>query len=187
MRRILSIAAVAFATSFCFAKGDLPMVEHVDGMPAHFHKGEHARIAVWHQKDAGWHIAVTSAGMRHHFKGRVWIEGEGKFGEVNEWKGEGEVHAEAGEHNWFRKAIKRGDHDREITFDIVEENKNICGVNFHVEGPGPLKWELGIGGPKDGDKVEHNPEHVFIGREGKHPESVPFQTMAHPDEKHHGK
>jgi hypothetical protein len=187
MRRLLCVAAVLFAASFCFAKGDLPMVEHVDGVPEGFHKGEHARFAVWHHKDGGWHIAVTSAGHRHHFKGRIWIEGEGKFGEAKQWKGEGEIKAEEGEANWFHKALKRGEKDRELTFDVVEESKHLAGVFFEVEGAGPLKWELGIGGPADKDKVEHNPEHVFIGHKGQHPESVPFQTFAHPDEKKHGK
>lgn len=190
MRQILrvgSVAALLLATGLCFGKGDLPMVEHVDGCPENFHKGETARFAVWHQKDAGWHIAVTSAGHRHHFKGRIWIEGEGKFGEANEWKGEGEVKAEVGEHNWFHKALKRGPADKELSFDVIEEAKHFCGVNFHVEGPGPLKWELGIGGPKDSDPVEHKAEFVHIGRKGHHPESVPFQTFAHPDEKKHGK
>ena len=37
------------------------------------------------------------------------------------------------------------------------------------------------------DPVEHKAEHIYIGREGKHPESVPFQTLAHPDEKRHKK
>src|SRR5579872_630032 len=103
--RYTSFAALLLAASLCRA-GDLPMVEGVDGKPENFEKGDVHCFAVWHHKDGGWHLAATTAGQRHHFKGRVWIEGEGKFGEVGQWKGEGERKAEKDEDNWFRKAIK---------------------------------------------------------------------------------
>ncbi len=190
MRNVLrlgSVAALLVATGLCFAKGDLPTVEHVDGVPEGFHKGETARFAVWHHKDGGWHVAVTSAGHRHHFKGKIWIEGDGKIGEAKQWKGEGEIKAEEGEANWFHKNLKRGEKDRELVFDVVEEAKHICGVFFEVDGPGPLKWDLRIGGPEDKDVSKAEPDHVFIGKKGQHPEAIPFQTFAHPDEKKHGK
>lgn len=186
LSRLLGVIALVAFSGFVRA-GDPLMIDTADGFPEHGKITEPVYL-VWHNGDNDrWHVAVTTAGHRHHFKGRIWIEGEGKFGEVNEWKGLGEIKAEVGEANWFNKALKRGDKDRELTFDVVEEAKHLCGVNFHVEGAGPLKWELGIGGPGDKEAVEHNPEQIFIGKKGHHPPAVPFQTFAHPDEKHHGK
>jgi hypothetical protein len=189
MRNSLRIAALAMLLvggTYCLA-GDLPVVEHVDGIPEGFHRGEHARFAVWHHKDGGWHVCVTSAGERHHFKGKIWIEGDGKIGEAKQWKGEGEIKCEEGEGNWFHKNLKREKGDKELVFDVVEESKHLAGVNFTVDGPGPLKWDLRIGGPEDKEIAKANPEHVFIGKKGEHPQEIPFQTFAHPDEKHHGK
>src|SRR5437763_902305 len=104
----LAVAAFVAATAFAVATaGEPPLVEHVDGYPVDFHKGEEASFAVFHKPGAGWHVIVTSAGRRHHFKGRIWIEGTGKFGVVEQWKGEGERRAEAAEHNWFHKAVRR--------------------------------------------------------------------------------
>lgn len=187
LARLTGVLALFVCSAFVRA-GDLPMVEHVDGMPEQAHwKVKEPLFFVWHHKDGGWHIAVTTAGLRHHFKGHVWIEGDGKFGEVKEWKGHKEAAAEAAEDNWFHKAIKRGEKDREITFDIVSESKGWSGVNFTVEGKGPLKWDLAIGGAEDKDVSKREPKHVKIGHEGKHPQEIPFQTFAHPDEKGHGK
>jgi hypothetical protein len=166
---------------------ELPFVEHVDGYPRDFHKGEEASFAVFHKPEGGWHILVTSAGRRHHFKGRIWIEGEGKFGRVEQWKGEGERAIEELEGNWFHKAVHRHENDRELTFDLVEEHRQESGIHFNVEGPGVLKWELGIGGPHDGDPVELKPGRIKIGREGREPSQVPFATYAHPDERGHGR
>src|SRR5205085_10071903 len=104
-----------------------------------------------------------------------------------QWKSEGEKIAEALEGNWFHKAIKRHEHDREISFDIVEEGKQLSGIVFTVEGGGMLKWELGIGGARDGDPIELRADRVKIGREGKNPQNVPFMTYAHPDKPGHGR
>jgi hypothetical protein len=162
---------------------EVPFVEYVDGYPRDFHRGEDASFAVFHKAEAGWHIVVTSAGRRHHFKGRIWIEGEGKFGKVEQWKGEGERIVEAEEGNWFHKAVKRHENDRELSFDIVEERKQEAGIFFKVEGDGVLKWELGVGGAKDGDPIELKAERIKIGHEGRAPGEVPFATYAHPDER----
>lgn len=185
VRAFAVIAALVVAGSIGQA-GEFPLVKHVDGYPKDFHRGEHAGFAVFHRPDRGWHLIVTSAGRRHHFKGKVWIEGPGKFGVIEQWKGEGEVKAEAGEHNWFHKSIKRHENDREFTFDIVEENKNVAGVNFGIEGEGKLLWELGIGGATDKEPVALRADRIFIGSEGKNPPSDPFMTFAHPDERGKG-
>src|SRR5262249_30798905 len=135
--RLVAAATALFGTGLALA-GDAPLVEHVDGYPKDFHRGEGASYAVFHKPGAGWHVVVTSGGRRHHFKGKVWIEGEGRFGVIEEWKSAGEVAAELQNENWFHKAIKRRRDDREFTFDIVEESKNVSGINFKVEGPGML-------------------------------------------------
>jgi hypothetical protein len=189
MKNLFSLTAIAglvLSAGFVLG-GDLPMEEHVDGYPKDFHKGDVHCYGVWHHKDGGWHVAITTAGARHHFKGRIWIEGDGKFGEAKIWKGNGEYKAEEKEANWFHKELKRKDGDKELFFDFVSESKHVSGLFFEVEGKGPIKWELGIGGPSDKEKVEHNAEWIKLGSEGKHPEAVPFQTWAHPDEKKHGK
>ncbi len=177
-------AALMVGVGLVHAQEELPLMEEVDGYPTDFHKGEEASFAVFHKADQGWHIVVTSAGRRHHFKGRVWIvNGEGKFGKIEQWKGEGERRVEEEEGNWFHKAIKRHENDREFTFDIVEEHAKEAGIFFKVEGPGYLKWELGIGGPRDGDELEFKAHHVKVGREGKRPPQIPFATRAHPEER----
>src|SRR5581483_8212750 len=108
-------------------------------------------------------------------------------GEVAEWKSAGERRAENREENWFWKGIKRREGDKELVFDIVSEARNVSGFYFTVEGAGPLKWELGIGGAGDRDPVNHDPAHVKIGRDGISPPSMPFETFAHPDERGHGR
>jgi hypothetical protein len=185
--RPIRLAAFALGAALVVGGGlvlgeELPLVEQVDGYPVDFHKGEQASYAVFHKHDAGWHLIVTAAGGRHHFKGRIWIEGEGKFGQVQQWKGDGERRIEEEEGNWFFKRIKRHENDRELSFDIVEERRQEAGIFFKVDGPGYLKWEIGIGGPHDEDPAEIHPRHVKIGRNGVHPPAVPFATRSHPDE-----
>jgi hypothetical protein len=187
LARLGGFAALFVCAAFVRA-GDLPVVECVDGRPeaAHYQVKE-PTIFLWHHKDGGgWHLAATTAGLRHHFKGHVWLEGKGKFGEIKEWKGHKEVKVEEAEGNWFHKNIKRHENDREFTFDVTAEGKGWSGVFFGVEGPGPLKWDLEIGGASDKDKMKKEPGHVLVGKEGQHPQEIPFQTYAHPDEKGHG-
>jgi hypothetical protein len=80
-------------------------------------------------------------------------------------------------------AVRRGERDRGIAFDIVSEARALSGINFEVEGEGLLRWELGIGGPNDHDPVRIEPGHVRIGAEGERPPGMPFVTAAHPDER----
>jgi hypothetical protein len=180
------IFAFGFAISTTALAGDAPLVEHADGRPANFEKGETASYGVWHTSTDAWRLDVTTAGYRHHFRGRIWIEGPGHFGPVVQWKGAGEKQSEDQNDNWFRKAIVRRDHDREIVFDVVSEDKDVSGILFKVEGSGPVRWELGIGGPKDADPVNFEPSRVKIGHDGHAPPALPFRTAAHPDLPNHG-
>src|SRR5262249_26285405 len=108
MRAVRALTVVAaLAITSTLTAGDNPMVRHVDGYPKDFHRGENAAFGVFHRPDAGWHLVVTSAGHRHHFKGKVWIEGPGEFGPIEAWKGEGEKIAELVEGNWFHSKVKR--------------------------------------------------------------------------------
>src|SRR5205085_7629732 len=95
---------------------------------------------------ATWYPYTTLFRPRHHFKGRIWIEGEGKFGAVSQWKSEGEKIAEALEGNWFHKAIKRHEHDRELSFDIVEEAKQLSELESTGVNSSHLRRAHGVGG-----------------------------------------
>src|SRR5579883_1436823 len=112
-------AALVVGVGFVHAQEELPLMEEVDGYPTDFHRGEEASFAVFHKAEQGWHIVVTSAGRRHHFKGRVWIvNGDGKFGKIEQWKGEGERrHGEPGavarEREAPRGRTSAGGRDRE--------------------------------------------------------------------------
>jgi hypothetical protein len=160
--------------------GPVPFMKDTNGRPQNFERGEAASYAIWHTSTDAWRLDVTTAGYRHHFKGRVWIEGTGQFGPVLQWKGAGEAKSEEENDNWFKKAIVRQNNDRELVFDILSEDKNVSGVLFKVEGTGRLRWELGIGGPKDSDRVAYLPARVKVGHGAQNPPSLPFETWAHP-------
>src|SRR5262249_54929980 len=140
-----------------------------------------ACYGVWHVPGEGWHVDITTGGHRHHFKGRVWIEGDARFKHVKEWKGEGERRAESHEGNWFHDKVRIHENGREISFDLVSEAGNVSGIFFEIEGLAALKWDLWIGGDEDQDMSRREPHHVKIGREGHHPPEIPFQTWAHPE------
>jgi hypothetical protein len=172
--------ALCMAFSATALANDVPFVKDTNGRPQNFERGEAASYGIWHTSSDAWRLDVTTAGYRHHFKGRIWIEGTGHFGQVVQWKGAGEAKSEEQNDNWFKKAIVRRNNDREIVFDVLSEDKNISGILFKVEGTGPLRWELGIGGPKDSDPVAYAPSRVKIGHGGAAPPALPFATWAHP-------
>jgi hypothetical protein len=190
--RFLCSAAIVLFTGFVCA-GDAKVIEGVDGRPG-MDDVKEPTYFLWHnppkkgEKNGKWHLTVTTAGLRHHFKGRVYIEGEGKFSEAEQFKGANEKEAEVWKDDWFHKSIKLSDNKHELAFDIVSEAKGHSGITFELtDGKGPLLWELKIGGPEDKDECKFDASHIKIGKDGKNPEGEPFQTYAHPDAKGHGK
>ncbi len=181
--RAASLAAVALVAVAALA--DAPIVTHVDGEPDRdaFRRGDTARYAVWHEHDGAWQLAVTTAGARHHFKGRVYVEGAGTLEDVRAWKGWGEEHAEEREGNVFADSVSVAPSDapKELFFDVVSEAKNVSAITFKVAGTGTLLWELCIGGGGDADPITCDPTRVRIGRDGQEPEAVPFKTRVAPD------
>jgi hypothetical protein len=168
--------------------GDAPFVEGVDGRPADFQKGDKACYGVWHEKGENrWVIGITTAGHRHHFKGRIWIEGAGHFKDPEVYKGWGERKAEWGEENWFFDRLHKTDGGQELTFDLVSEGGHVSAFAFKVPGDGILHWDLTIGGPDEKDWGQREPGRVKVGSDGKNPPEVPFKTYAHPNKAGHGK
>jgi hypothetical protein len=175
----LTMLACASVCSPAFSD-DIPWAGHTLGRPKNFERGDGASYAVWHVSDGGFRLDVTTAGARRHFRGKITLDGEGHFGKVVQWKGAGEAESEEKNDNWFKRAITRGKNDKEISFDVVSEDRNVSGIYFRIEGTGKLRWELGIGGPKDSDTVLRDPRLVKIGQEGHPAPAIPFQTWAHP-------
>lgn len=192
MRHLSRFAAFAALIAFSgFVRaGDAKLIEGVDGRP-NMADVKEPTFFLWHVpgKPTGkWHLSVTTAGLRHHFKGRVYIEGDGKFSEAEQFKGANEKEAEIWKDDWFHKSVKLSENKHELAFDIVSEAKGHSGIVFQLtEGKGPLFWELKVGGPGDKDECKFEATHIKIGKDGKNPEGDPFQTYAHPDEKGHGK
>jgi hypothetical protein len=180
------VAVTALATLFCgmAAYADPVFVTAVDGRPVDFEKGDNARFGVWYVKGEGYHLDVTTAGARHHFKGRISLQDSSShFRTVDAWKGAGEITSEIIRDNWFSKFVKPTPtkNPRQIDFDFVSEAKNLSGIKFSVEGSGNLLWNLCVGGPNDTDEVACSADLVRIGKEGQVPSSMPFVTHAHPD------
>jgi hypothetical protein len=160
---------------------DLPLETKTDGQPDIVTE-KNPKIAVWHEKKK-FFLAVTTAGQKRHFKGKITVSGDATFTKLDQWVDEKEAAADA---KWLTPSMKLSDDGKEISFDLVSESKGISGVSFNVKGEGQVTWELAIGGAKEKDAVRYVPADVDIGADGHHPSSVPFKTWAHPDEKGKG-
>jgi hypothetical protein len=189
----LALAALVAFTGLVRADDAPKMLEGVDGRPSLKDVTEPTYF-MWHnpakkgEPTGTWHLVATTAGKRHHFKGRVYIENDGTFSDATQFKGANEKEAEMFKDDWFQKSIKLSDNKHELAFDIVSEAQGHSGVLFQLtDGAGPLLWDLKIGGPADGDELKFDASHIKIGKDGKSPETAIFQTYAHPDAKGHGK
>ncbi|MBI3725439.1 hypothetical protein HY251_16035, partial [bacterium] len=165
----------------------------LNGFPENLVAGEFVGYAVWHTKQAdksgrGWHVLVSTTGKRHHFKGRIWLDGDpgSYFERIEDWKRTSEIRSELRTESWFHKGIKRRPEERptEISFDLVSQEGNASGIHFDIVGQGTLEWQLGVGGPRDGDPVLLDSKHVRLGPENRRPPTDPFTTCVRPD--HHG-
>ncbi len=179
-------AFTAITTLLCgsAAWADRDFMTGINGRPENFDAGDSARYGVWHTKGEGFHLDVTTAGARHHFKGRIKLEdGKGYFTQVDPWKGVREGVAEVARGDWFaqRLTVTPKKHAREIDFDFVSESKTLSGVTFNVEGKANILWELCIGGPKEEDPVTCDTQMVRIGKDGQRAPAMPFETHADPD------
>jgi hypothetical protein len=187
MKRLLC-AATAFAALFCgpaaVAGGDRELVTGVDGRPGNFDRGDSARYGLWYVAGEGYHLDVTTAGARRHFKGRIiLVDGRAYFREVDSWKGIGEATSELLRDNWFSKHVTMDskNYPREIDFDFVSEAKNLSGIRFSVAGQANVLWNLCVGGPNDTDHTVCSTDPVRIGQDGHLAPAMPFVTYAHPD------
>ncbi len=153
-----ALALVAFGTAV--AKDKL----HVQGKPEKYNPGDIYCYAVWHDDD-GWHLRCTTKKKEHHFKGTIVIKG-GKFGDTKLVKGERK--------DRYRIGPERHKMEFDFTTDEAED-----GIDFHAgKEADSIEWDLEIGGEKGG--VKKQPDHVFVGKNGEHPDSIPFTTVAHP-------
>jgi hypothetical protein len=135
-------------------------------------QGEDARpgYALWFADGGGWHLEVTGSG-RHHFKGRVRIVGTGSLGEVFEWMGPGRAPGTG-----LYRFVKVVTDQREAFFDFVAEPGSGSGVLMTARGE--IEWDLAVGGPEG--PCDHDPTRVRIGRGGRNPRQIPFNTPYRP-------
>ena len=172
--RSISLAVAATALAFiavgtALAK-DPPRAQ---GKPKDYKAGETVRYAVWHDDD-GWHLRCTTAKKHHHFKGVVTIKG-GEFENVKLVKAE------------VKDRFRLGPKKHVIEFDFsTDEGED--GFDFHAsKGAEGIDWDCEVGPGNDKAETKKNPDLIYIGEDGDHPEKVPFHTFAHPVKQHNKK
>jgi len=124
----------------------------VQGVPEGLRAGAAAGIYVWHDAD-GWHLVATHPGHeRSVFTGRIVTDGD-IFGIGRRIEGPDKVSVTSG-HRLLGY--------RFTNFGYID------GVAFRTR----CGEHIGISGSIDGHPL--TPEQVFIGRDGHHPDAVPF-------------
>lgn len=134
-----------------------------NGEPKGFHAGETARYAVWHSK-RGWHVRTTTAGKKHHFTGKIHVDG-GTIESIHS------AHLEAKgklQDHWKVNAARNT-----VEFDFRTDS-GVDGIDFTVSASAKtIRFNLHI----DGKQPE---ERIYIGQKGQHPRDDPFTLPAHP-------
>jgi hypothetical protein len=133
------------------------------GRPEGFKEGDTARYAVWHDEH-GWHLRTTTAKKKHHFTGKIEVEG-GVLEHVHSFDLEKE--GKLADH-WKVSAKKH-----EVRFDFATD-RGLDGINFHTSKDAKrLIFTLHIDGKEETGRV-------YVGRRGQHPQTIPFTLPAHP-------
>jgi hypothetical protein len=137
-----------------------------NGEPKGFKAGDSERYAVWHNKK-GWHLRTTTAKEEHNFSGKIVVEGGTvETIEPHDLEQKGKLA------DWWKLGPKK----HEIAFDF-KTDRGIDGINFTVSKDAKvIHFNLHIDG-------KHHAGKIYIGREGHHPESDPFDLPAHPGTK----
>jgi len=149
---VLALLIVLCFSSFAFA-AHLP---RLDGKPAAFKAGDSQGYFIWQDKE-GLHVRTTTLGKSHVFSGVIRTDGvfEDTFGKTN------------GQDDYFHV---NGDRNK-ITFQFTTTG-GTSGIDMHFKDGTYLTFSLSM----DGDEI--NPNDIFIGEDGWHPESYKF-TIRH--------
>lgn len=135
------------------------------GKPMDTKAGATERYSLW-QDQGGWHLRTMTKKFEHHFRGVISVKG-GEFVELRGFKLE-------------RKGPQRdlfieGPEHHIINFDFSTKG-SIDGIDFRVKGKEPMltfTLEIGEKEPK------FEPGRIFIGKNGDHPSTNPFEILAH--------
>lgn len=126
----------------------------VQGKPGSLQAGAATGVYLWHD-DNGWHLYATHPGHdRVVFKGRVVSSGH-IYG--------------VGRHVEGRDVVTVVGHDKSVDFRFANYGY-LDGAHFRTS----CARRIGVTGYING--VELTPDQVFIGADGHHPGSVPFEV-----------
>ncbi|VBB06717.1 Hypothetical protein LUCI_1953 [Lucifera butyrica] len=155
-----ALIPVLLAILFCFTAGNaLAAYSYslkLDGKPAAFNPGQSTGYFIWQDKD-GLHLRTTSAGKEHVFSGSIHTDGA--FEDILE--------KTAGPDDFFHISGNRG----KIAFQLTTAGED-SGIDLHVDEGTYVTFNLSM----DGDKMD--PNLIFIGNEGWHPDNCKF-TLRH--------
>jgi len=137
---------------FVFASSAFAWAPRVEGKPDAFDPGATRGYFIWHDWN-GLHLWTTTRGQEHHFSGV--IRTDGRFINVHGKRLESD--------DWYRVGPER----HEMNFDFTTSG-GLDGVNFEIEGGDHVNFDLFI----DGHRI--NPEEIYIGDRGWHPDQDDF-------------
>jgi hypothetical protein len=135
------------------------------GKPMDTKAGAIEHYALW-QDHGGWHLRTMTKKFEHHFRGVISVR-DGEFVEVKGFK----LERKGSQRDFFVE----GPEHHVIKFDFSTKG-GIDGVDFRVKGKEPmLSFTLAIGEKEP--KFESG--RIFIGKNGDHPTTSPFELPAH--------
>jgi hypothetical protein len=138
------------------------------GRPKQFDQSKVAVYALWFQ-DGAWQLRTTGRPKRgERFTGTIEIDG----GRVEDGMFQGfELNRKLPKSDW----IHMHRDNRGFDFHLVTRGK-VDGLSFKTTKQAKsITFKLQVSG-------DDNPRRIIVGAAGRHPEQVPFELAAHPEE-----
>ena len=155
MKKSIVIMTLAFLVITVCSTAFAWHAPRMDGRPEAFDPGSSTGYFIW-RDDRGLHLWTTTDGSLHEFTGV--IRTDGKFVDVH------------GRHLESSDWINVGPSRHSVHFDFSTAGGE-DGMNFNMEDGDHVTFELFV----DGHRV--NPENIYIGRRGWHPEHHDFTLL----------
>jgi len=145
---VFAVLMVISLTGYAFAAPFL----HWEDKPDALRPGNSQGYFIWRDQQ-GVHIRITTSGKLHVFSGMVRTDGEFK-----------DVFGKTDCHDDYFHVEGR---QKRIVFRFTSTG-DVAGLDFHVQDGKKLSFSLSM----DGEEI--NPNSIYIGAEGWHPESNKF-------------